>query len=75
MRVSAVESALTSTEASASDPLCDNLCLPCSVVSMSTLVRGVCKHGAGEVKAARSRDNHYEWILRLSEHLGSIVPV
>jgi hypothetical protein len=41
MPFSALESAFTSTEASASDPLCDNLRLPCSVVSMRTLVLGV----------------------------------
>jgi hypothetical protein len=33
------------------------------------------KHSSGEVQFARSRDNHYEWILRFSEHLPSILLV
>jgi hypothetical protein len=65
MRSSVVESAFTSTEARAPEPLCDSLRLPCSVVSMSTLGSGCMKHGAAEVQVTRSRDNHYEWILRL----------
>jgi hypothetical protein len=33
------------------------------------------KYSAGEVETARSSDNYYEWILQLSEHLGSILLV
>ena len=58
MRSSAIERAFTSTEASASDPLCDNLRFALFRSQYEHPGSRCMKHGAIEVQSARSRDNH-----------------